>query len=62
MAIVSNASTVAFLEDLNTKLKRFDEMLTEAREDITKAVARLNAQREALELVESSTVVVEEYP
>lgn len=62
MTIVSNASTVAFLEDLNTKLKRFDEMLTEAREDITKAVARLNAQREALELVESSTVVVEEYP
>lgn len=44
----SNAAIFAFLEDLNVKLKRFNEMVVEAREDITKALARLEAQQEQL--------------
>ena len=47
MDSVNNQRTVAFLEDLNVRLKRFDEMILQAREDITKAVATLNATREA---------------
>ena len=45
---VNNQRIVAFLEDLNVRLKRFDEMIQQAREDITRAIATLDAQRAAL--------------
>ena len=45
MSSEDNQRTVAFLEDLNVRLKRFDEMISQAREDITKAIAKLDAQR-----------------
>lgn len=36
---LNNQRTVAFLEDLNVRLKRFDEMIQQAREDIMRAIA-----------------------
>ena len=39
MDSLNNQRTVAFLEDLNVRLKRFDEMIAQAREDITRAIA-----------------------
>ena len=48
MDSLNNQRTVAFLEDLNVRLKRFDEMIQQAREDITRAIATLDAQRVAL--------------
>ena len=40
-----NQRTVAFLEDFNVRLKHFDEMISQAREDIIKAIAKMDAQR-----------------
>ena len=48
MDSLNNQRTVAFLEDLNVRLKRFDEMIAQAREDITRAIATLDAQRAVL--------------
>ena len=48
MDSLNNQRTVAFLEDLNVQLKRFDEMILSAREDITRAIATLDAQRTVL--------------
>jgi len=54
---VNNQRTVAFLEDLNVRLKRFDEMILSAREDITRAIATLDAQRTVLGHVINTTAV-----
>ena len=43
LTIESTQRTRAFLEDLNTKLRTFDTMISQAREDITKELARLEA-------------------
>ena len=45
MDSLNNQRTVAFLEDLNVRLKRFDEMIQQAREDIMRAIATLDVQR-----------------
>ena len=48
MDSLNNQRTVAFLEDLNVRLKRFDEMIQQAREDIMRSIAMFDAQRAAL--------------
>ena len=61
MDSLNNQRTVAFLEDLNVRLKRFDEMIQQAREDITRAIATLDAQRAALNTIcpDSEAVMVD---
>lgn len=49
MDSLNNQRTVAFLEDLNVRLKHFDEMISQAREDITKAIAKMDAQRASIQ-------------
>ena len=61
MDSLNNQRTVAFLEDLNVRLKRFDEMIAQAREDITRAIATLDAQRAVL-LPSSETTEKEPQP
>lgn len=61
MDSVNNQRTVAFLEDLNVRLKRFDEMILQAREDIMRAIAMFDAQRTALNTIcpDSKAVMVD---
>ena len=51
MDSLNNQRTVAFLEDLNVRLKRFDEMILQAREDIMRAIAMFDAHRAALNTI-----------
>ena len=57
MDSLNNQRTVAFLEDLNVRLKRFDEMIQQAREDITRAIATLDAQRIVFTLPPEATEI-----
>ena len=58
MDSLNNQRTVALLEDLNVRLKRFDEMILQAREDIMRAIATLDAQRAALNTICHDSEVV----
>ena len=55
---VNNQRIVAFLEDLNVRLKRFDEMIQQAREDIMRSIAMFDAQRAALNTICSDSEAV----